>query len=108
FLAGTPLRAGQPRFNPAPASQLRAIPPLQQALPARERRLNALRGYIRTQGETMPASRIVKLSEAKIALALSKLPDWKLKGGKLHREYKFADFIAPFGLMNGAALVAAA
>jgi 4a-hydroxytetrahydrobiopterin dehydratase len=54
----------------------------------------------------MPPSKFVKLSEAKIAIALSKLPEWKLKGGKLHREYKFADFIAAFGFMTGAALVA--
>ena len=54
----------------------------------------------------MPPSKFVKLSKAKIAIALSKLPEWKLKGGKLHREYKFADFIAAFGFMTGAALVA--
>jgi 4a-hydroxytetrahydrobiopterin dehydratase len=54
----------------------------------------------------MPTSRSVKLSRAKLAIALSKLPDWKLKGGKLHREYKFADFVAAFGFMTGAALVA--
>ena len=38
--------------------------------------------------------------------ALSKLPGWKLEGGKLHREYKFVDFVAAFGFMTGAALVA--
>jgi 4a-hydroxytetrahydrobiopterin dehydratase len=54
----------------------------------------------------MPTSKSGKLSNAKLAVALSKLPEWKLKGGKLHREYKFADFIASFGFMTGAALVA--
>jgi 4a-hydroxytetrahydrobiopterin dehydratase len=54
----------------------------------------------------MLPSKFVKLSEAKIAIALSKLPEWKLKGGKLQREYKFADFIAAFGFMTSAALVA--
>jgi len=54
----------------------------------------------------MPTSKAVKLSKAKIAAALSALPAWKLKGGKLRREYKFADFIAAFGFMTGAALVA--
>ena len=48
----------------------------------------------------------VKLSKAEIAAALSKLPKWKLKAGRLHREYKFADFVAAFGFMAGAALVA--
>ena len=50
----------------------------------------------------------VKLSETEIATALSKLPGWKLEGGKLRREYKFADFVAAFGFMTGAALVAQA
>jgi 4a-hydroxytetrahydrobiopterin dehydratase len=52
--------------------------------------------------------RPVKLSEFEIAAALSKLPGWKLDSGKLHREYKFADFVAAFGFMTGAALVAQA
>jgi 4a-hydroxytetrahydrobiopterin dehydratase len=50
----------------------------------------------------------VKITETEIAMALSDLPDWKLEGGKLHREYKFADFVAAFGFMTGAALVAQA
>jgi 4a-hydroxytetrahydrobiopterin dehydratase len=48
----------------------------------------------------------VKLSETEIATALSKLPGWTLASGKLHRDYKFADFVAAFGFMTGAALVA--
>jgi 4a-hydroxytetrahydrobiopterin dehydratase len=52
--------------------------------------------------------RPVKLTETEIATALSKLPEWKLDGGKLHREYKFADFVAAFGFMTGAALIAQA
>lgn len=54
----------------------------------------------------MPRSKPVKLSEAKVAEALSRLPGWKLKAGKLHRVYAFADFVAAFGFMSGAALVA--
>ena len=53
-----------------------------------------------------PTPSPVKLSETEIATALSKLPGWKQEGGKLHREYKFADFVAAFGFMTGAALVA--
>ena len=48
----------------------------------------------------------VKLSESEIAIELSKLPGWKNEGGKLHREYNFADFVAAFGFMSGAALIA--
>jgi 4a-hydroxytetrahydrobiopterin dehydratase len=47
-----------------------------------------------------------KLSESEIAAALSDFPDWKVEKGKLHREYKFADFVTAFAFMTGAALVA--
>lgn len=43
------------------------------------------------------------LGEAAIATALPKLPGWELEGGKLHREYPFADFLAAFGIMTGTA-----
>ena len=48
----------------------------------------------------------VRLSDSEIAAALSKLRGWKVEAGKLHREYKFVDFVAAFGFMTGAALVA--
>ena len=47
-----------------------------------------------------------KLSAAEIDAALSKLPGWQLEQGKLHREYKFADFVAAFGFMASVALIA--
>ena len=53
-------------------------------------------------------SRPVKLSEPKLTNKLSKLPDWKVKNGKLHREYVFVDFVAAFGFMTSAALAAQA
>jgi 4a-hydroxytetrahydrobiopterin dehydratase len=53
-------------------------------------------------------SKRARSSEAEIATALSTLPQWKVEGGKLHREYEFADFVAAFGFMAGAALVAQA
>jgi 4a-hydroxytetrahydrobiopterin dehydratase len=56
----------------------------------------------------MSTPRPTKLSESEITAALTKLPDWKVEGGKLHREYKFPDFIAAFGFMTSAALVAQA
>jgi 4a-hydroxytetrahydrobiopterin dehydratase len=56
----------------------------------------------------MSVPRPTQLNEGALATALSKLPGWKLEGGKLHREYKFADFVAAFGFMTGAALVAQA
>lgn len=45
-----------------------------------------------------------KLSEAELRTALSALPEWRLADGKLHREYKFADFVHAFGFMTTAAL----
>ncbi|MDX2180139.1 MAG: 4a-hydroxytetrahydrobiopterin dehydratase [Bryobacteraceae bacterium] len=36
--------------------------------------------------------------------ALSGLPAWKVDKGKLHREYRFADFVHAFGFMATAAV----
>lgn len=46
----------------------------------------------------------MKLTESEIQLALADLPDWRLINGKLHREYKFPDFIHAFGFMATAAI----
>jgi 4a-hydroxytetrahydrobiopterin dehydratase len=54
----------------------------------------------------MSTSTPAKLTDTEIATALSDLTAWKVEGGKLHREYKFADFVAAFGFMAGSALVA--
>ena len=45
-----------------------------------------------------------KLSAEELAEALRSLPGWRAAGGKLHREYKFADFIHAFGFMATAAI----
>lgn len=49
-----------------------------------------------------------KLDDAGIDRQLKDLPGWTVAGGKLHREYRFADFVAAFGFMASAALVAEA
>jgi 4a-hydroxytetrahydrobiopterin dehydratase len=54
----------------------------------------------------MTTPKPVKLREAELATALSSLPNWKVEDGKLRREYEFVDFVAAFGFMTGAALVA--
>jgi 4a-hydroxytetrahydrobiopterin dehydratase len=46
------------------------------------------------------------LSQSELTEAISGLPGWTLKAGKLHREYAFGDFVAAFGFMTSAALVA--
>jgi 4a-hydroxytetrahydrobiopterin dehydratase len=51
-------------------------------------------------------SRSFRLNAKKIAAALIRLPGWKMRAGKLHREYHFADFVTAFGFMSSAALVA--
>ena len=56
----------------------------------------------------MTAPRPAKLSPSEITAALSALPKWSVVDGKLHRELRFADFVAAFGFMTGAALVAQA
>jgi 4a-hydroxytetrahydrobiopterin dehydratase len=44
-----------------------------------------------------------KMTDAEIAAALPKLAGWTLKGGKLHREYKFKDFKQAMDFMQSAA-----
>ena len=45
-----------------------------------------------------------KFSGSELKDALAGLPGWTVSAGKLHREYKFADFIHAFGFMSTAAL----
>ena len=52
--------------------------------------------------EIMPT--VEKLSAAKIAAALRQLKGWKVVAGKLHREYRFADFAHAFGFMAASAI----
>ncbi len=49
-----------------------------------------------------------KMTEEEIRRRLPELPGWELRGGKLHRELKFADFSAAFGFMATMATVAEA
>jgi 4a-hydroxytetrahydrobiopterin dehydratase len=48
----------------------------------------------------------VQLSPSELQLALKSLPGWSVDDKKLHRDYVFLDFVAAFGFMTGAALVA--
>ncbi len=54
----------------------------------------------------MPTQQPPPLDAAHIAQGLTALPGWALRDGKLHREYRFADFVEAFGFMAAAALVA--
>ena len=45
-----------------------------------------------------------KFSGPELKAALETLPGWSVVSGKLHQEYKFADFIHAFGFMTTAAL----
>jgi 4a-hydroxytetrahydrobiopterin dehydratase len=51
---------------------------------------------------------VAKLSEQEIQARLGKLAGWTVSQGKLHREYKFADFVHAFGFMASAAVQAEA
>jgi 4a-hydroxytetrahydrobiopterin dehydratase len=42
---------------------------------------------------------VAKLTDSQISEGLAKLHDWKVEHGKLHREYKFADFAHAIGFM---------
>lgn len=47
-----------------------------------------------------------RLDERAVQAALESLSGWSLREGKLHREFRFVDFVAAFGFMSRAALVA--
>ncbi len=47
-----------------------------------------------------------RLTDSEIEDALAGLDGWTLEDGKLHREFKFANFIEAFGFMTSAAIEA--
>jgi 4a-hydroxytetrahydrobiopterin dehydratase len=47
---------------------------------------------------------VPKLTDSELRTALDALPGWTVTAGKLHREYKFTDFIHAFGFMASSAL----
>jgi 4a-hydroxytetrahydrobiopterin dehydratase len=53
------------------------------------------------ENQNMP---VPKLSDDELRLAVAGLPGWIVAAGKLHREYRFPDFIHAFGFMAASAL----
>ena len=53
-----------------------------------------------------PAMTTPRLEADDITRRLAALAGWTVVAGKLHREYRFADFVEAFGFMAAAALVA--
>jgi 4a-hydroxytetrahydrobiopterin dehydratase len=49
-----------------------------------------------------------RLAGDEIDAALPSLDGWRVENGKLHREYRFANFVEAFGFMASVALVAEA
>ena len=47
-----------------------------------------------------------KLDADEVTKRLKDLAAWSVQAGKLHREYKFADFVEAFGFMASVALLA--
>jgi len=47
-----------------------------------------------------------RMEQAEIDARLAHLDGWTVEGGKLHREFRFADFAEAFGFMTRSALVA--
>jgi 4a-hydroxytetrahydrobiopterin dehydratase len=50
-------------------------------------------------------AKLSKLTEAEIQSRLSEVPGWTIVDGKLHREFRFKDFVSAFAFMTGVALV---
>lgn len=53
-----------------------------------------------------PAMTRPKLDAGELTQRLAQLPGWTLVNGKLHREYRFADFVEAFGFMASVAVIA--
>ncbi|MFC2046592.1 4a-hydroxytetrahydrobiopterin dehydratase [Chloroflexota bacterium] len=49
---------------------------------------------------------IPKATEIDIRKTLAELASWTIENGKLHREYRFRDFVQAFGFMAQVALLA--
>ena len=49
---------------------------------------------------------IAKATEAEIQKAIAELGSWTVENGKLHRQYRFRDFVQAFGFMAQVALLA--
>jgi 4a-hydroxytetrahydrobiopterin dehydratase len=49
---------------------------------------------------------MAKATEAEIQKVIAELGSWTVESGKLHREYRFRDFVQAFGFMAQAALLA--
>jgi 4a-hydroxytetrahydrobiopterin dehydratase len=49
---------------------------------------------------------VQKATESEIQEALAELDSWTVESGKLHREYRFRDFVRAFGFMVQVALLA--
>jgi len=49
-----------------------------------------------------------RITGDELARAVAALPDWSLVDGKLHREFRFPDFVRAFSFMSAVALVAEA
>ena len=47
-----------------------------------------------------------KISDDEIRSRLCNIAGWELREGKLHREFKFSDFVQAFGFMSRVALLA--
>lgn len=48
--------------------------------------------------------KVPKLNDEQLREALAALPGWTIEGGKLHREYRFPDFVHAFGFMATSAV----
>lgn len=51
-------------------------------------------------------SKIIQLTDPEVATALNDLTGWVVLDGKLHKEFKFKNFVQAFGFMTSVALLA--
>ena len=49
---------------------------------------------------------MTRATESEVQALIAELGFWSVRGGKLHREYRFRDFVQAFGFMSQVALLA--
>jgi 4a-hydroxytetrahydrobiopterin dehydratase len=54
----------------------------------------------------MDMAQIAALSQSKLQEEVAQLANWQVKGGKLHAEFRFEDFVEAFAFMTKVALAA--
>src|SRR5262249_23639652 len=103
-----PARTREPTSAPSTSRRWRARRSASVAVPspASSAGSTSRRVTVARCSRDKPAMATTKLDGGEVAQRLTALAGWTVQDGKLHREYRFTDFVEAFGFMASAALIA--